>query len=104
MPNECCLACQRTSSCLGLCPHLPKPSRPPLSQGNFEVMGKKAKHVEGRSQADRIKVRQSLGKLKELTVQPSTRLRYDKARRRFLQFLADNQLAQGKGARGRPSQ
>lgn len=43
-------------------------------------MGKVGKvHVEGRSKEERIKVRKTLGKLSNLTVQPSTRKRYDKA-------------------------
>ena len=50
-------------------------------------MGKVAKHVEGRAQQERVRVRKQLGSLKNLTVQPSTRRRYDAARRKFLFLL-----------------
>ena len=42
---------------------------------------------EGSTQARRAQDRQKLGSLKQLTVQPSTRLRYEKALNRFLSFL-----------------
>ena len=42
---------------------------------------------EGATQASRAKDRQKLGTLRQLTVQPSTRIRYDKALNRFLSFL-----------------
>ena len=45
------------------------------------------KIVEGRSKQQRQKVRKSLGKLKDLTVQPRTRHRYDHALRQFLDWL-----------------
>lgn len=50
------------------------------------------KHCEGRSKEERIKVRKTLGKLKDLTVQPQTRKRYESARQQFYQFLHANQL------------
>ncbi len=43
-------------------------------------MGKgKKSHVEGRTREERVHVRKQLGKLSQLTVQPPTRKRYDKA-------------------------
>ena len=50
------------------------------------------KHVEGRSKEERIRIRKNLGTLKSLTVQPQTRLRYERARQQFYQFLASNSL------------
>ena len=55
-------------------------------------MGKVKKHFEGRTREERIQVRKNLGKLKDLTVQPQTRRRYEKARNQFYQFLSTNQL------------
>ena len=51
------------------------------------------KHVEGRTKEERSKVRKKLGTLKQLTVQPKTRIRYDNARRKFYRFLKDNQIS-----------
>ena len=57
-------------------------------------MGKAVKaHLEGRSKEQRAKVRQQLGSLKSLTVQPQTRVRYERARQQFYQFLYDNDLS-----------
>ena len=57
-------------------------------------MGKAVKaHLEGRSKEQRAKVRQKLGTLKSLTVQPQTRARYERARQMFYQFLHENDLA-----------
>ena len=53
---------------------------------------KKAKVVEGRSRQERIAVRKSLGTLKSLTVQPTTRKRYDAALRHFYDYLARESL------------
>ena len=51
-------------------------------------MGKKApKVVEGRSQQQRKAVRQKLGKLKDLTVQPRTRQRYEASLQQFFSWL-----------------
>ena len=55
-------------------------------------MGKVAKHVEGRTKEDRAKVRKKLGSLKQLTVQPKTRVRYEKARQLFYDFLRREHL------------
>ena len=49
-------------------------------------------HVEGRAKQERAKVRKSIGSLKQLTVQPKTRARYDAARAKFYKFLKSNQL------------
>lgn len=46
--------------------------------------------LEGNSPSSRAKQRKTLGTLRQLTVQPSTRVRYDKAVNLFLQFLKDN--------------
>ena len=43
--------------------------------------------IEGTTQARRAKDRQRLGTLRQLTVQPSTRARYEKALAKFLGFL-----------------
>ena len=56
-------------------------------------MVKAMKHVEGRSQRERAKIRKDLGSLKSLTVQPATRTRYEKARTRFLKYLRDAGIA-----------
>ena len=51
-------------------------------------MGKKApKVVQGRSQQQRKAVRQKLGKLKDLTVQPRTRQRYEASLQQFFSWL-----------------
>ena len=55
-------------------------------------MGKGQKHLEGRTQQQRIKVRKQMGTLKQLTVQPKTRQRYDRAKNRFYDFLSANGL------------
>ena len=48
--------------------------------------------VENKNPHVRAKQRQQLGTLRQLTVQPATRARYDKAITAFLQFLRDNLL------------
>ena len=48
--------------------------------------------LEAVTQEERAKQRRKLGTLKELTVQPSTRIRYNKAIDGFLQFLKFNGL------------
>eukprot|EP00438_Fugacium_kawagutii_P010880 Skav219195 [mRNA] locus=scaffold3890:43452:50879:- [translate_table: standard] len=65
-----------------------------VSPGPFceEEMGKVAKHVEGRTERDRAKVRRTLGPLKNLTVQPRTRTRYEAARTRFYRFLEEEHI------------
>lgn len=55
-------------------------------------MAKSKKHLEGRSRRERQKVRQNLGTLKSLTIQPRTRARYDKAKKRFYAYLDFNHL------------
>ena len=53
-------------------------------------MGKRI--LEGATQAERAKQRQRLGTLKDLTVQPATKARYNKAIDGFLSFLNRNNL------------
>lgn len=55
-------------------------------------MAKSKKHLEGRSQQVRKRIRKNLGTLKSLTIQPKTRIRYDKAKKRFYAFLDLNSL------------
>ena len=43
--------------------------------------------LEGSTQEERAKIRRQMGSLRQLTVQPATRRRYDKAVDRFLDFL-----------------
>lgn len=56
-------------------------------------MGKKVKHVEGRSKEERVKVRKQLASLRNLTVQPGTKNRYDIARNKFYSFLQSSSLS-----------
>lgn len=55
-------------------------------------MPKKKLIVEGRSKQERIKVRKQLGSLKSLTVQPSTRKRYNNAFNDFFAWLKEEHL------------
>ena len=48
--------------------------------------------IENRDPQIRAQQRQQLGTLRQLTVQPATRARYDKALTAFLQFLRNNNL------------
>ena len=48
--------------------------------------------VENRDPLVRAQQRRALGTLRQLTVQPATRIRYDRALNSFLQFLRDNNL------------
>lgn len=48
--------------------------------------------LEGATQSERAKQRQKLGTLKQLTVQPATKVRYNKAVDGFLKFLQTNHL------------
>lgn len=56
-------------------------------------MGKVARHLEGRTREDRIRTRRARGTLKELTVQPSTRARYNKALDKFASYLKKEHIA-----------
>lgn len=47
---------------------------------------------EARTKEERIEKRQRLGSLKSLTVQPSTRVRYERALEKFFTFLKDHKL------------
>ena len=55
-------------------------------------MGKVTKHLEGHTKEARSKVRKNLGSLKQLTVQPKTRARYENARKKFYTFLHKENL------------
>eukprot|EP00438_Fugacium_kawagutii_P005643 Skav219560 [mRNA] locus=scaffold886:2956:8420:- [translate_table: standard] len=46
----------------------------------------------GRTKEERARIRQSLGSLQSLTVQPRTKQRYELARQKFYQFLRDSNL------------
>ena len=51
-------------------------------------MGKVKKvHMEGKTASERQQIRRELGSLKDLTVQPKTRQRYDKALQQFWDYL-----------------
>ena len=52
----------------------------------------KRKFVEAKEPRERAEQRQKLGTLRELTVQPATRRRYDNATQQFFNFLQTNQL------------
>eukprot|EP00438_Fugacium_kawagutii_P011017 Skav214773 [mRNA] locus=scaffold3923:40117:45759:+ [translate_table: standard] len=54
-----------------------------------EMAPKMRVHVEGRSKQDRQAIRKNLGPLRQLTVQPRTRARYDKALSRFFAYLKE---------------
>ena len=45
------------------------------------------RHLEGHTKEERIRIRQKLGSLQSLTVQPATRARYDKALEGFFAYL-----------------
>eukprot|EP00438_Fugacium_kawagutii_P034073 Skav205994 [mRNA] locus=scaffold2084:207733:210659:+ [translate_table: standard] len=61
--------------------------------GRSSKSGKMPKRVvEARTKDEGRVVRQRLGSLRSLTVQPSTRARYDRALQRFFNFLKDHQL------------
>ena len=50
------------------------------------------RHLEAAAQQDRAKQRQKLGTLRDLTVQPATKQRYNRAIDKFLEFLHVNNL------------
>ena len=52
----------------------------------------KRKILEAGQQSERAKQRKALGSLRDLTVQPATKLRYSKALDGFFSFLQDNRL------------
>lgn len=57
-------------------------------------MGPKMKiHMDGRSKAARKQQRQELGALRDLTVQPKTRARYDRALQKFFLYLRQRNLS-----------
>ena len=75
-----------------LCSHSAEPSRRPFSKGSQAQMGKKIAQLEGRTKAERKAVRQKLGSLRDLTIQPKTRARYDAAIQRFHSYLRSREL------------
>lgn len=79
-------------STVDICPHKSKSSRPAQPAAASQEMGKGQKVLEGRSQQERRKIRKEKGSLKNLTLQPRTRIRYDKAKKRFYSFLSTNSL------------
>ena len=50
------------------------------------------RHLEGHTKEERIRIRQQMGSLQSLTVQPSTRSRYDKALEKFFHYLRSAEL------------
>ena len=56
-------------------------------------MGKGQKRLEGKSQEQRKQVRKQMGSLKSLTIQPKTRVRYERAKDKFYAFLDKNDLS-----------
>ena len=53
------------------------------------MVRRKNAHLEGKDKATRQQQRRVLGPLRNLTVQPATRERYDRALERFRQFLKE---------------
>ena len=51
------------------------------------------RHLEGRTEGERAKQRKQLGSLKQLTVQPVTRARYEEAREAFYEWLRNENLS-----------
>ena len=47
------------------------------------------RHLEGKTKQERKEIRSKLGSLKDLTVQPATRARYDRALAKFFTYLED---------------
>jgi hypothetical protein len=86
------LAALQHPSPVDICPHKSKSSRPAQPAAASQEMGKGQKVLEGRSQQERRKIRKEKGSLKNLTLQPRTRIRYDKAKKRFYSFLSTNSL------------
>ena len=60
--------------------------------GSAPSLGMPKRILEGTTQSERAKQRQELGSLKDLTVQPATKRRYNKAIDDFLAFLRLNNL------------
>ena len=61
--------------------------------GSAPVSGMGKRILEGTTETSRASKRQKLGTLRQLTVQPSTRRRYDKALDSFFDFLRKNQMS-----------
>lgn len=70
-----------------------KTPRTAQAGGRESASGRMPKRIlEGNSQEERVKQRRTLGTLKQLTVQPSTRKRYDVALQQFFDFLRSHHL------------
>ena len=76
----------------GVCGHWPKSCRRALAARSKKEMGKR-QVVDGKDRNARKVRRQQLGKLKDLIVQPKTRVRYERAMQLFLGFLKWNKLS-----------
>ena len=50
------------------------------------------RHLEGKTQEERVKIRKQLGTLKDLTVLPTTKARYAKAREAFYSYLKEHNV------------
>ena len=75
---------------MGVCPYGGQPRGPAFQEaGKEEMVGRKTAHLEGRDKAARQQQRRMLGPLRNLTVQPATRERYDRALEKFRQFLKE---------------
>ena len=75
---------------VGVCPYGGQPRGPAFQEaGEEEMVGHKTAHLEGRDKAARQQQRRMLGPLRNLTVQPATRERYDRALEKFRQFLKE---------------
>ena len=86
--RECSNAGFGISLRMGVCPYKGQPSGPPLAAACTQEMVKnRATHLEGRDRATRQEQRRALGPLRNLTVQPATRARYDKALEKFRDYL-----------------
>lgn len=89
----CCWSA-RATPCGGTCTrHKTRPIVPAVGDdepGQNSGMPKRV--LEGRTTAERVKQRRTLGTLKQFTVQPATKQRYNKAVDKFLFFLQHNDL------------
>ena len=69
------------------------PINPAVGVGGFAPnIGMPKRHLEAATEEARGKIRRQLGTLRQLTVQPSTRKRYDKALQGFFSFLTSEGL------------
>eukprot|EP00438_Fugacium_kawagutii_P001317 Skav226301 [mRNA] locus=scaffold3301:342063:352131:+ [translate_table: standard] len=86
-------ATEDTLRSMGLRPYFRQPSGCTLTGATQAEMGPKVRlHVEGRNKEQRRAIRKDLGPLKQLTVQPKTRLRYDRALAKFFDYMKARNL------------